>query len=126
MARATRRFDIRAKTRDSRVGNLSGGNQQKLLLAKVMEAEPKVLIVDEPTRGIDVGTKQQIYHFLAALALEGVSIIIISSEMPEVIGMSHRVIVMREGAIAGTLTGDGINEQEIMRTAAGLTEGTPT
>ena len=120
MARATRRFDIRAKTADSLVGNLSGGNQQKLLLAKVMEAAPKVLIVDEPTRGIDVGTKQQIYHFLAALALEGVSIIVISSEMPEVIGMSHRVVVMREGEIAGALSGDDINEQEIMRYAAGL------
>ena len=90
MARATRRFDIRAKTEESLVGNLSGGNQQKLLLAKVMEAEPKVLIVDEPTRGIDVGTKQQIYHFLAALALEGVSIIVISSEMPEVISQLQR------------------------------------
>ncbi len=120
LARATRRFDIRAKTEDSLVGNLSGGNQQKLLLAKVMEAEPKVLIVDEPTRGIDVGTKQQIYHFLAALALEGVSIIVISSEMPEIIGMSHRVIVMREGEIAGELSGNDINEQEIMRYAAGL------
>ncbi|WP_375280830.1 sugar ABC transporter ATP-binding protein [Pseudooctadecabacter sp.] len=120
MARATRRFDIRAKTPESLVGNLSGGNQQKLLLAKVMEAAPKVLIVDEPTRGIDVGTKQQIYHFLAALALEGVSIIVISSEMPEVIGMSHRVVVMREGEIAGALSGDDINEQEIMRYAAGL------
>lgn len=121
--RAIRRFDIRAKTADTAVGDLSGGNQQKLLLAKVMEAEPKILIVDEPTRGIDVGTKQQIYHFIAALALEGVSIIIVSSEMPEIIGMSHRVIVMREGAIAGTLTGDDINEAEIMRYAAGLKTG---
>ena len=120
LQRAIRRFDIRAKTNDTAVGDLSGGNQQKLLLAKVMEAEPQILIVDEPTRGIDVGTKQQIYHFIAALALEGVSIVVISSEMPEVIGMSHRVIVMREGEIAGTLTGDDINEGEIMRYAAGL------
>lgn len=120
MVRATRRFDIRAKTDDALVGNLSGGNQQKLLLAKVMEAEPKILIVDEPTRGIDVGTKQQIYHFLAALALEGISIVIISSEMPEIIGMSHKVMVMREGKLTGKLTGDEISEQEIMRYAAGL------
>ncbi len=123
MTRATRRFDIRAKTNETLVGNLSGGNQQKLLLAKVMEADPQVLIVDEPTRGIDVGTKQQIYHFLAALALEGVSIVVISSEMPEIIGMSHRVVVMREGKIAGTLSGDEISEQEIMRYAAGLKNG---
>lgn len=123
LQRAIRRFDIRAKGNDTLVGDLSGGNQQKLLLAKVMEAEPQILIVDEPTRGIDVGTKQQIYHFIAALALEGVSIVVISSEMPEVIGMSHRVIVMREGEIAGTLAGDDINEAEIMRYAAGLKTG---
>lgn len=120
---ATRRFDIRAKDKDTLVGNMSGGNQQKLLLAKVMETNPEILIVDEPTRGIDVGTKQQIYHFIAALALEGVSIVVVSSEMPEVIGMSHRVIVMREGEIAGDLTGNAINEGEIMRYAAGLKTG---
>lgn len=117
---ATRRFDIRAHDSETTVGNMSGGNQQKLMLAKVMEAKPKILIVDEPTRGIDVGTKQQIYHFIAALALDGVSIVVISSEMPEIIGMCHRVIVMRDGRMTGTLSGDAINEAEIMRYAAGL------
>lgn len=120
MARATRRFDIRV--RDSRIvaGRMSGGNQQKLLLAKVMETEPSIIIIDEPTRGIDVGTKQQIYHFISALAREGKSIIVVSSEMPEIIGLCSRVAVMREGAISGVLEGDEINEQEIMRFAAGL------
>ncbi|WP_106745907.1 sugar ABC transporter ATP-binding protein [Yoonia maritima] len=122
LARAVRRFDIRARDPNVLAKDMSGGNQQKLLLAKVMEADPKIVIIDEPTRGIDVGTKQQIYHFIAALAAEGVSIVVISSEMPEVIGISHRVIVMRDGQIAGTLTGDAINETQIVRYAAGLNE----
>ncbi len=123
LERAKRRFDIRSRDSEIAVGDLSGGNQQKLLLAKIMEAEPRVLIIDEPTRGIDVGTKQQIYHFIAALAAEGVSIVVISSEMPEIIGISHRVVVMREGEISGILTGDEINEAEIVRYAAGLKKG---
>ncbi|MEP2782369.1 MAG: sugar ABC transporter ATP-binding protein [Pseudoruegeria sp.] len=120
LERAVRRFDIRSRDPDVLVGDMSGGNQQKLLLAKVMECDPKVVVIDEPTRGIDVGTKQQIYHFIAALAAEGVSVVMISSEMPEVIGISHRVVVMRNGEIAGILTGDDINESEIVRYAAGL------
>lgn len=118
--RAIRRFDVRARDKEITVGKLSGGNQQKLLLAKIMECDPKIVIIDEPTRGIDVGTKQQIYHFIAALAAEGVSVVVISSEMPEIIGICHRVVVMREGHITGVLTGDHINENEIMRYAAGL------
>jgi ribose transport system ATP-binding protein len=122
LARGIRRFDIRTRNPDIQVGDLSGGNQQKLLLAKMMEIDPKVIIVDEPTRGIDVGTKQQIYHFIAALAAEGVSVVVISSEMPEIIGICHRVFVMREGRVMGELSGDEINENEIMRYAAGLKE----
>ena len=120
LARARRRFDIRV--RDERVvaGRMSGGNQQKLLLAKVMETDPRVLIIDEPTRGIDVGTKQQIYHFISSLARDGWAIIVVSSEMPEVIGLASRVAVMREGRIVGLLEGDEINETEIMRYSAGL------
>ncbi len=120
MARAKRRFDIRVRDDRVRVGRMSGGNQQKLLLAKVMETEPQIVIIDEPTRGIDVGTKQQIYHFIAALAREGRSIIVISSEMPEVIGLCTRVAVMREGHLVGILEGEEISEQMIMRYAAGL------
>ena len=122
LRRGVRRFDIRARDMDIKVEDMSGGNQQKLLLAKIMECDPKIVIVDEPTRGIDVGTKQQIYHFIAALAAEGMSVVVISSEMPEIIGVCHRVIVMREGRIAGELTGSDINEHEIVRFAAGLKE----
>lgn len=120
MARARRRFDIRVRDDRVRVGRMSGGNQQKLLLAKIMETEPQIIIIDEPTRGIDVGTKQQIYHFIAALAREGRSIIVVSSEMPEVIGLCTRVAVMREGHLVGMLEGEEISEQMIMRYAAGL------
>ncbi len=122
LRRGVRRFDIRARDPNCKVSEMSGGNQQKLLLAKVMECDPRIVIVDEPTRGIDVGTKQQIYHFIAALASEGMSVVVISSEMPEIIGICHRVIVMREGRITGELTGDAINEHEIVRFAAGLKE----
>jgi len=122
LERGIRRFDIRTRNPDIKARELSGGNQQKLLLAKIMEADPRVVIIDEPTRGIDVGTKQQIYHFIAALAAEGMSVVVISSEMPEIIGVCHRVLVMRSGRITGELTGDAINENEIVRYAAGLKE----
>lgn len=124
LTRARRRFDIRVRDGNIIAGRMSGGNQQKLLLAKVMETEPQIIIIDEPTRGIDVGTKQQIYHFISALARDGHSIIVVSSEMPEVIGLCTRVAVMREGRIVGVLEGDEISEQEIMRYAAGLKKKT--
>ena len=124
LTRARRRFDIRVRDGNIVAGRMSGGNQQKLLLAKVMETEPQIIIIDEPTRGIDVGTKQQIYHFISALARDGHSIIVISSEMPEVIGLCTRVAVMREGRIVGVLEGEEISEQEIMRYAAGLKKKT--
>jgi ribose transport system ATP-binding protein len=120
LERAVRRFDIRARDASVAVGRLSGGNQQKLMLGKTMESEPDIIIMDEPTRGIDVGTKQQIYHIIAALAAEGKSIILISSELQEVIGLSHRVVVMRNGRLAGVLEGAEITESEIMRYAAGI------
>jgi ribose transport system ATP-binding protein len=104
------------------VGNLSGGNQQKLLLAKTMLVEPKIVIIDEPTRGIDIGTKQQIYEFIVRLAAAGKSIIVVSSEMAEVIGLCHRVVVMRLGRIMGELDGEAITEEAIVRLQMGLTE----
>lgn len=113
-------FDIRSGSRTVRVGNLSGGNQQKLLLAKVMLPEPKILIIDEPTRGIDIGTKQQIYIFLRNLADQGHSIIMISSEMSELIGLADRVLVMRLGRIAGSLSASSITEDAIVRLSMGL------
>jgi len=104
------------------VRNLSGGNQQKLLIAKVMQAEPRIVIIDEPTRGIDIGTKQQIYDFIHRLSGEGVSVIVISSELPEVIGLADRVLVMRQGRIAGAVEGAQKTEDAIVRLAMGLAD----
>lgn len=118
--KAVETFDIRMRDTGVVAGNLSGGNQQKLLLAKMLETMPDIVIIDEPTRGIDIGTKSQIYHFLAELAAAGKTLVIISSDMSEVIGMAHRVAVMHQGAIAGFLSGDEITEHEIMRYATGL------
>ncbi len=115
-----KRFDIKAASLNSNLINLSGGNQQKVYLSKWMDTHPNILILDEPTRGIDVNTKKEIYHFIRSLTEQGVSIIMISSELEEVIGLSHRVIVMRSGEIMGELSGDAINEKEIMYYAAGL------
>lgn len=118
--KAIAEFDIRAPLREIPVGNLSGGNQQKLLLAKTMLADPDIVIIDEPTRGIDIGTKQQIYGFVQRLAAAGKSIILVSSEMAEIIGLATRVCVMRAGRLAGTLSGADINEDAIVRLAMGL------
>jgi len=120
LTHAISEFDIRAGSRDVRVGNMSGGNQQKLLLAKIMLSEPRILIVDEPTRGIDIGTKQQIYAFLRNLADLGHAIIVITSEMPELIGLADRVMVMRLGEVSGTLAPHEITEDAIVRLSMGL------
>lgn len=123
LERAVTGFDIRVRDPGVAVSSLSGGNQQKLLLAKTMQVEPTILIADEPTRGIDIGTKQQIYRFLHGFAARGGSVILISSELTEVIGLSHRVVVMRSGTVTGTLEGDAIEEAEIVRYATGLKGG---
>lgn len=120
MAEATRRFDIRAASAAMPAGALSGGNQQKLLLAKTMLTEPEIVIIDEPTRGIDVGTKQQIYRFIRELARAGKGVIVISSELPEVMGLGDRVLVMRQGRIAGEVAGEAITEENIVRLAMGV------
>jgi len=117
---AIREFDIRTGRKDILAGHLSGGNQQKLLLAKMMMLDPSIVIIDEPTRGIDVGTKEQIYQFIANLADEGKSIIVVSSEMPELIGICDRIVVMREGRVAGEVTGDRMTEHDIVVLATGV------
>ena len=117
---AVERFDIRLRTAARTAAELSGGNQQKLLLAKVMSIDPEIVIINEPTRGIDVGTKHQIYHFIRELTESGCSVILISSEMGELIGLSHRVAVMCAGVLTGVLEGEQINEQEIMQYASGI------
>ena len=98
---------------------MSGGNQQKVVLAKWLSMDPKVIIFDEPTRGIDVGSKSEIYGLMRALADRGVAILMISSDMEEVIGVSDRVAVMHEGAITGILGRDEMTEANIMRLAVG-------
>jgi ribose transport system ATP-binding protein len=113
-------FDIRARRRDLLAGQLSGGNQQKLLLAKMMLLEPSIVIIDEPTRGIDIGTKEQIYKFIADLAKTGKSVIVISSEMQELIGICHRILVMRSSRIVGEVTGEAMTEDEIVVYATGV------
>ncbi len=120
MEQATRDFDIRAASPAMLAGALSGGNQQKLLLAKIMLTEPRIVLIDEPTRGIDVGTKQQIYHFVRDLARQGKGIVVISSDLPEVMGLADRVLVMRQGRIAGEVAGARITEEAIVRLAMGL------
>ena len=117
---AAKQFDLRAASPKMLAGSLSGGNQQKLLLAKVLEINPDIIILDEPTRGIDVGAKSQIYGFIADLVSQGRSVIVLSSELSEIIGLSSRVVVMHEGRITGVLEGDQITEEEIMRYATGL------
>ncbi|MCX8279917.1 sugar ABC transporter ATP-binding protein [Phyllobacterium sp. 0TCS1.6C] len=113
-------FDIRARRRDLLAGQLSGGNQQKLLLAKMMLLEPNIVIIDEPTRGIDIGTKEQIYKFISELAKSGKSVVVISSEMQELIGVCHRILVMRSQRIVGEVTGDAMTEDEIVVYATGV------
>ena len=120
LSEAVETFDVRTPHLEALAGHLSGGNQQKLVLAKVMEIDPDILILDEPTRGIDVGTKRELYFFIGELVRRGKACILISSEMPEIIGLSHRVFVMRSGRMTGLLTGDAIREDELVRYATGL------
>jgi ribose transport system ATP-binding protein len=115
-------YDIRAGRRDALVGELSGGNQQKVLIAKTLATHPDLVVFDEPTRGVDIGAKQQIYEIITRLANEDKCVVVISSEMQEIIGLADRVLVMRMGRIAGELTGDKITENEIIRLAMGLRE----
>ena len=111
--------DLRVKTPsiDTKVNNLSGGNQQKVALAKWMMTKPEVLILDEPTRGIDVGAKYEIYTLMNQLVEQGMAIIMISSELPEVLGMSDRICVVSGGVIAGEMSGAEATQEKIMRIA---------
>ena len=121
--RAFGSFRVRASSPLVQVGSLSGGNQQKVLLARLLETGPKVLILDEPTRGVDVGAKSEIYRIIDELARGGLGVLLISSDLPEIVGICDRVLVMREGAIAGEVGGDTgvpITQESVMVHAAGL------
>lgn len=114
------RLAIKTHSLDTPAGALSGGNQQKIVLAKWLLTRPKVLILDEPTRGVDVGAKFEIYKIIRQLAAEGTAILLISSELPEVLGMSDRVVVMHEGVIGATLSGTDLTPETIMAHATGF------
>ena len=114
------RLDLRAASLDTHVGNLSGGNQQKVVIAKWLATQPKVIILDEPTKGVDIGSKAAVHEFMAELAAQGLAIIMVSSEIPEVLGMSDRAIVMREGRMVAELQGDTLTPETLVRHAAGI------
>ena len=113
--------EIKIKTASTElpIKNLSGGNQQKVIIAKNLLAEPKILILDEPTRGIDVGAKYEIYKLIFKLAKQGISIIMVSSELPEVLGISDRVLVMNEGHIKANLENKNLTQEMIMKYSVG-------
>ena len=113
------RLDIRTPSLRQKVRNLSGGNQQKVVVARWLSLNPKVLILDEPTRGIDVGAKAEIHALMSQLAKQGVGIIMISSELPEILGISDRIMVMHEGRIVAEFQRDEASQDEIMLYAAG-------
>ena len=114
-----RQFNVKTPSRDQIIGNLSGGNQQKVAIAKGLMTRPKVLILDEPTRGVDVGAKKEIYQLINQFKAEGMSIILVSSEMPEVLGMSDRILVMHEGRISGEFMAEDANQEKLMACAVG-------
>lgn len=112
-------FGIKCRGIGDLVSALSGGNQQKVSLAKVLIANPNVVFLNEPTQGVDVGARQEIYASIASLAAQGVAIAIVSSDMTELLGLCRRILVMREGSIAGELSGEALSEREIIRLATG-------
>ncbi len=114
------KLDIRTPSLQQEVRNLSGGNQQKVVIARWLALQPRVLILDEPTRGVDVGAKAEIHALMRQLAEEGVGILMISSELPEVLGVSDRILVMHEGRITGELTREEATQDKIMRAATGV------
>lgn len=123
------RLDVRCPAPAAPMRTLSGGNQQKLAVASRLDATPTVLILDEPTRGVDVGAKRELYHLIAELAADGLACLVISSELPELIGLCHRIGVLREGRLAGILETEDRDpnelEQDIMKLAAGVQENRP-
>jgi ABC-type sugar transport system ATPase subunit len=110
-------MEVRANNIWQKARELSGGNQQKVVLAKWLLTRPRILILDEPTRGIDVGTKSAVHALMSKLASEGIAILMISSELPEVLGMSDRVIVMREGSITACFSRAEATQEKILHAA---------
>ncbi len=113
------RLDLRAASLAQPVGTLSGGNQQKVVIGKWLATKPKVIILDEPTKGIDIGSKAAVHAFMSELAAQGLAVIMISSELPEILGMADRVLVLREGRAAGTFEREGLTPETLVRAATG-------
>ena len=113
------RLQLKHQGLDEPVDRLSGGNQQKVVLSKWLATDPKLLVIDEPTRGIDVGTKAEVHRLLSELAVQGLAILMISSELPEVLGMADRVLVMREGRLMRELSRSDATQESIMLAATG-------
>jgi rhamnose transport system ATP-binding protein len=118
-ARWTQRLQTKLGRLTDVVGTLSGGNQQKVVLAKWLSTGPRLLIVDEPTRGIDVGTKAEVHRLMSSLAADGIAIVMVSSELPEVLGMADRIVVLREGRIAAEIPRAEATEEAVMYAAMG-------
>ena len=111
------KLEIKARNIFTRVGMLSGGNQQKVVIAKSLSSEPRIVLLDEPTRGVDVGAKAEIYSIIETLVANGVSVIMVSSELPELISISDRIMVMREGRMTGIMDAKEATEEKIMEMA---------
>jgi rhamnose transport system ATP-binding protein len=116
------RLRIKATSPSQVVRSLSGGNQQKVVLSKWLAAEPRILILDEPTHGVDVGTKADVHRTISHLASEGLTILLISSELLEVLGMSDRILVMREGRLVAEIDRKDATEERVIAAAAGVSE----
>jgi len=113
------RFRVSPPDPEAQAGNLSGGNQQKVVIAKWVATRPRVYLFDEPTRGLDVGARTEVYRLIADLAAEGHGVVVVSSELPEVIGLAHRVIVMHGGRVVGELGGEAATEDRVLALCAG-------
>lgn len=111
------KMSVKLASPEQKIVRLSGGNQQKVIIGRWLATDPKILILDEPTRGVDVGAKMEIYDIIDNLAKEGVSIIVVSSELPEVLGICDRIVVMGEGKIRGILDREEANQEKIMSLA---------
>jgi rhamnose transport system ATP-binding protein len=116
----TERLELRAAALDQHVNKLSGGNQQKVVISKWLATAPKIIILDEPTKGIDIGSKAAVHHFTAELAARGMAVILVSSEIPEIIGMSDRSIVMRDGRICAEFNRADMSPETLVQAAAGI------
>ena len=111
------RLEVKTNALDAHAATMSGGNQQKVVIAKWLATEPRLLIIDEPTRGIDVGTKAEVHRLLSELAGQGMAILMISSELPEVLGMADRVLVVCEGRLTADIPRDEATPENVMRAA---------